>query len=271
MTLGIAWVRVVGSVRELIVASDSRLSGGQWWDANQKILLLPRSDCVLSFSGHTHDAYPLMQQAYSAIAMHEPAKNRSMDIADLKGHLIRVFNHCREFISYLPTGQTEPDVPDALFMLSGFSWKTQRFHIWKLYYDASIKKFTFRPTSPWAGQATGAYKMVAYVGDKDAVASAKHNLTDLLRQRNMLNTSSLNMEPFEVLRDIIRSGSHSSVGGPIQLCKIYEHSNVAPVGVYWPNKAAGTISLFGRPLMAYEKSPWGVIDPDDPGRANAVE
>jgi hypothetical protein len=57
MTLGLAWIRVVGSVRELIVASDSRLAGGQWWDANPKTMLLPRSDCVLSFSGHTYDAY----------------------------------------------------------------------------------------------------------------------------------------------------------------------------------------------------------------------
>ncbi len=32
MTLGIAWVRYIGSVKELIVTSDSRLSGGQFWD-----------------------------------------------------------------------------------------------------------------------------------------------------------------------------------------------------------------------------------------------
>jgi hypothetical protein len=268
MTLGLAWVRVVGSVRELIVASDSRLSGGQWWDANPKIMLLPRSDSVLSFSGSTHDAYPLMLQAYNAIMMHAPAMNRSMDLADLKGHLVRVFNHSREFISRLPAGQKEPDAPDTLFMLSGYSWKSRRFHIWKLHYDASIQRFTFRPTRFWAGQNPGAYKMVAYLGDVDAINEAKRNLAALLRQRDILTSSSFNMEPFEVLRDIIRNEGHPSVGGPIQVCKIYEHSNAVPVGIYWPTKQAGTISLFGRPLMEYEKSPWGVIDPDDPGRAH---
>jgi len=270
VTLGVAWVRAVGSVRELIVASDSRLTGGQWWDANPKIMLLPRSDCVLSFSGHTYDTYPLMLQAYNAIAMHAPATNRSMDLADLKGHLIRVFNYSRKFISHLPDRQQNPDDPDALFMLSGYSWKTKRFHIWKLHYDASIQEFTFRPTRQWAGQQPGAYKMIAYLGDAAAMSEAKWNLTSLLRQRGVLTSSSLNMEPFEVLRDIIRSGSHSSVGGPIQVCKIYEHSNVIPVGVYWPDKKTGAVSVLGRPLMEYEKFPWGVIDPDNPGRAQPI-
>lgn len=57
MTLGMAWLRTVGDVRELVIASDSRLSGGQYWDANPKIMLLPRSDAVLSFAGSTSDAY----------------------------------------------------------------------------------------------------------------------------------------------------------------------------------------------------------------------
>jgi hypothetical protein len=40
MTLGMAWLRSLGDIRELGVASDSRLSGGQFWDANPKILLM---------------------------------------------------------------------------------------------------------------------------------------------------------------------------------------------------------------------------------------
>jgi hypothetical protein len=59
MTLGMAWVRTKGTT-QLLVASDSRLSGGRYWDSNPKIILLPRSDCVMSFAGDTNDAYPLM-------------------------------------------------------------------------------------------------------------------------------------------------------------------------------------------------------------------
>jgi hypothetical protein len=72
------------------------------------------------------------------------------------------------------------------------------------------------------------------------------------------------MEPFEVLRDIIRSEKFPSVGGSPQVVKIYEHMNTVPFGVYWPDRASGQISVLGRPLMAYEKVGYSVIDPDNP-------
>lgn len=267
MTLGISWVRVAGGVRELIVASDSRLSGGQFWDANPKIMLLPRSDAVISFAGHTGDAYPLMLQAYNSILMYPPAQNRAMDLGHLKGHLNRVFDHSRKFISNLPRGQVAPDEPEAKFALSGYSWRSKKFHVWTLHFDRSIGRFTFKPASTWAAQAEDAYKLICYIGDADPVADAKERLVSLLRARGKLRSGSLDMEPFEVLRDIIREGAFGSVGGPIQLVKIYEHANAVPVGVYWPDRASGSISVLGRPLMNYETMRWGVIDPDQPDRA----
>lgn len=269
MTLGIIWARSVGGIREMIVASDSRLSGGQHWDANPKIMLLPRSDAVLSFGGDTDDAYPLMLQAWNAIEMFGPAKSRAMDLADLKGHLVRVFNHSRRFIGGLPQGQKAPSDPGAIFAISGYSWRTRRFHIWKLFYDVSIGRFTFRPAGEWRGQDADSHKLVEYLGDDDAIDEAKKRLVTLLRDRGKISSGSFDMEPFEVLRDIIRSKSFPSVGGPIQLVKIYEHANVAPIGVLWPDKA-GSVSLLGRPLMAYEIMPWGVIDPDVPDRARPL-
>lgn len=267
MTLGISWVRAVGNVRELLIASDSRLSGGQFWDGNPKIMLLPRSDAVLSFAGNTNDAYPLMLQTFNAVKMHPPAESRAMDIAELKGHLVRVLNRSREFISHLPHGVTRPDDPEASFLLSGYSWKTKQFHVWTLYFDQLIDRFTFRPTHQWSGQEPEAYKLISFVGDDEAVAEAKNRLVEMLRERGKLERNSLDMEPFEILRDIIRENRFASVGGPIQLVKIYEHANAIPIGVYWPTKHQGTVCILGRPLMDYEKTPWGVMDPDQPERA----
>lgn len=267
MTLGLAWIRRIGSVRELVIASDSRLSGGQFWDANPKIIMLPRSDAVISFAGSTRDAYPLMLQAYNAILMYQPATSRALDIEELKGHIVRVFDRSRTFISGLPFGQKEPDDPEAIFMLSGYSWKTKEFKIWTLHFDRSIHGFTFRPAKEWRGQVASARKLIAYVGDKAPVIAAKESLEKLLRDRGKISEGSLDMEPFEVLRDIIRSGDHPSVGGPIQIVKIYEHSNAVPVGVFWPSRKEGIISVLGRPLLDYEKLSWGVLDPDKPDRA----
>jgi len=83
-----------------------------------------------------------MLQAWNAIRMYAPANDRGMDIADLKGHLLRVFNHSRTFITGLPRGQTVPDDPKAIFALSGYSWRSRKFHIWKLYYDRNILGYT---------------------------------------------------------------------------------------------------------------------------------
>jgi hypothetical protein len=247
----------------LIVASDSRLSCGQFWDSNPKIVMLPRSDCVISFAGNTNDAYPLMLQAYNAILMFAEARNRRLDVTELKGHLIRVFNHSRKFISVLPHGQKSPDAPEAIFMLGGYSWRQKRFRIWKFYYDAHIEKFTFRPAGPWKGQGQEE-KIIVFVGNEDAIVEAKRRLVVRLREKNRLAQGGLNMEPFEVLRDVIRSEKFPSVGGLPQLVKVYEHMNKAPIGVYWPDRSDGTPTVLGRLLLAYEQSEWGVLDPDSP-------
>jgi hypothetical protein len=258
-----AWIRDLGDTRELVVASDSRLSGGQFWDANPKIMMLPRSDCVISFAGSTSDAYPLMLQAYNAILNFEKLRTRATDLGHLRGYLVRVFNHSREFISHFPVGQSQPDPPEAVFMLAGYSWRSKVFRIWTLHYDASIRRFTFRPAKPWQGQAGEQSKMIAFVGDDEPVQQAKSLLLERLRATGRLQQGGLNMEPFDVLRDIIRSTRFPSVGGAPQIVKIYEHMNATPLGVHWPSKASGQVSLLGRPLMRYERVSSGVLDPDD--------
>ena len=102
-------------------------------------MLLPRTDCAISFAGSTFDAYPLMLQAFNTIAMFDIAKNRAMDITQLRGHLIRIFNHSRSYISNPPVGQTEPDEPSVIFILGGYSWRKRQFEIWQLRYDKLLR------------------------------------------------------------------------------------------------------------------------------------
>lgn len=267
MTLGLAWVRTLGNTRELVVASDSRLSGGKFWDANPKIMLTPRSDCVLSFAGDTADAYPLMLQAYNAIKSHARLSSREIDITTLKGHLVRVFNRSREFMSNFPAGEGRPD-GDATFVLSGYSWRRREFCIWRLHFDRSINRYTFQPINPWPGQDGAEPRQVAFIGDVEPVKAAKEMLVERLRSSGKLRSGGLNMEPFEVLRDIVRAESFSSVGGPPQMVKIYEHMNVRVVPIFWPNRASEIATILGRPLMAYEKPSSTPLDPDEPLRTS---
>ncbi|MFI5091108.1 MAG: hypothetical protein ACHP7P_13715 [Terriglobales bacterium] len=239
------------------MASDSRLRFGCAWDCGPKVLLMPRSDVAICFAGDTFYAYPLMLQLSSAIAHYGKSRSRALDVFDLKGHTLRVFNKMRSLISDLPSGRESPDPPDTRFILGGYSWKKKKFAIWVLHFNAYSKAFVFHPVTPW--RASGR-KQVAIEGDH--VPEAKKLLIEKLRAAGKISSGGFDMEPFEVLRDMIRSGDYPSIGGPPQLVKIYEHMNVVPYGVYWPNRESGEVTMLGRPLLAYETPERRILDPD---------
>ena len=136
MTLSIAWIRNVGEIEELVLATDSRLRFGCAWDCCPKIMTLPRSDAAISFVGDTMFAYPLMLQMRVAVDMHPRSRSRALDLYDFRGRIVRVFNHMTDYIHDFPTGVSELESPDVLFLLAGYSWKRSNFVIWILHYNS---------------------------------------------------------------------------------------------------------------------------------------
>jgi len=259
MTLGMAWVRHLGRTREFVVAVDSRLSGGRAWDCSPKLLMLPRSDCMLAFAGDSLDAYPLMLQIVNSINLHPRTLDRTIDIVHLKGHMARVWRSMRDFIHSLPRGQTVPDPYDVTFMFGGYSWREKDFRFWRM--TSTGTTFTSENPKRWGPDYTTL--RIHFFGDEPAVADAKKRLAKLMLERGKLPGGDFDMEPFEVLRDIIRSGVHNSVGGPPQMAKSYEHMNTVPFAIYWPDRASGHATVLGRPLMEYELPRWPIVDPDN--------
>jgi hypothetical protein len=51
----------------LVLASDSRLTGGPIDGLAPKVFALPRSDALLAFAGDTQHAYPLVLQMVASI------------------------------------------------------------------------------------------------------------------------------------------------------------------------------------------------------------
>jgi hypothetical protein len=281
MTLAIAWIRHIGRTEELVVAADSRLRSRGHWDGCPKILMLPRSDAVMCFAGNTMHAYPLMLQLRSAIAMYPKARNRAMDLTDLWGHLVRVLNAMRQHEYFQLDGADS--IPDAAFLLGGYSWKLSRFMLWTIYYDTHARQFSARRASRW--RASGS-KYLHFVGDDtffakrdkariellrvlykrikqaghefSVIDAAKRRLIGLLREKGSLRSGGFDMEPLEILRDMLREGRHSSIGGPPQIAKVYKHMNTSPFGIRWNNR----VTVLGRTLMPYEKPFCPVLDPD---------
>lgn len=264
MTLTIAWVRRVGKVHELVVASDSRLSWGVKWDAAPKIMPLERGDSTLAFAGETMLAYPMMIQVANALRIHHKSMNRAMDLYDFKGRAISIINQMRDQMHSFMRPRVPIGEESTYLLLAGYSWKKSRFAIWTLHHNAHINRFTFRPAVPWSG--TDGRKMIAMVGGP--APTAKERLRELLRTRGKLERGGFDMEPFEVLRDIVREKVDPDTGGPLQVAKIYRHLNVKPFPVFWPNKQAGTIAFLGRPLESWEDPGVPAIDPDKPSFAD---
>ena len=247
MTIGLAWVGQFRDGREhLYIAADSRLTGGQRLDVCPKILTLPRSDCALCFAGDTAAAYPLMIQLANAVEAHEPARDRSLDLARLKEHLLRVFTDMigRIADAALPFSKT-----DAQFLFAGYSWRKKAFRIWTIHYAEAERAFAAREAQGFHARLPQA----AFIGDwSKRVRTAVHRA---LRE----GEGPVYLEPLRVLADQLRRARPAdSIGGPPQVVRLTEHMNTRALCVRWN----GEDTLFGRVLFDYENVDYWTVDPD---------
>lgn len=259
MTLCISWVRKLKKHEELVIATDSRLRSFGSWNCGPKILTFPRTDCAICFEGDTSFAYPMMLQLQMAVANYPKAVNRSQDLYNFKGHILRILNDMLQY-------KSDYEVPETSFLFGGYSWEKERFALWNLHYKKSEGIFTHRPISFWKG-VTGDIK-VSFTGDY--IEDAKERLIKILKDRKKLQSGSLDMEPFEVLRDMLREdhgkpeaqAKYPLIGGSPQMIKIYKHMNRTPIAVKWNLEEKEVLTLFGRPLLSYERTSFPVLDPD---------
>ena len=259
MTLVAAWLRRHQGLDELVLASDSRLRFGCAWDYCPKIFPLPRGDAVLCFAGDTFYAYPMLMQLRSAISMNYKLSTRAVDITDLRSYIIDVIDELRKTVyDYHPLA-TQEDKTDYKFIFAGYSWKLQKFRIWTIQYQKSIKKFSFRSVGVHPTESSNG-RVFAFIGDE--TQKARERLNRLLKAKPELAAGELNMEPLEILIGMIRDKSSEAIGGPPQVVKAYRHMNTMPYNVYWPSRDSGKLTIFGRPLLSYEKNIHFALDPD---------
>jgi hypothetical protein len=246
MTVALAWIGRRADGREhLYIASDSRVSGGQRLDACPKILTLPRSDCALCFAGDTAATYPLMIQVAYAIAAHEPARERSLDITRVKAHLLQVFTDLvgRVKDAVLPFSST-----DAQFLFAGYSWLSKDFRIWTIQYLEKEKRFAVREALSFHPRL----RKAAFIGDW--ARRMRAGLTQELAGKG----GAVYLEPLKVLAGLLRkAGPSDTIGGPPQLVRIAQHMNTRPLCVKWNNQD----TLFGRPLFDYENTDYWIVEP----------
>lgn len=281
MTIAIAWVRKLRDCEELVFVSDSRLSGDtRNFDAGPKILTFSRTDCAIAFAGYTGHAFPMMLQIQRAIDSHAPARRRSMDLYTLRKHILQIANSMKDEIRHSPgLSKLEKLIPEACFLFGGYSWIRKQFALWRISYSEVRNRFEAQQPD-WIGYSEEAKKYlfsttwsqesqlaenrkIALIGDQ--AHSARERLVAILNEKTEhgLSPKPMDMEPFEVVRDMLRDEHHSeTVGGAPQVVKVYQYMRTASLGVFWPNKKAGKVYLQGRRCLDYERIDNWLLDPD---------
>ena len=262
MTLCIAWIRQNGDEKELVMATDSRLTGGESWDSGVKLFELPRQDCLLCFAGGTARAYPLILNTISAIKFDHQLTNQHTDIHDVLEYLVELFTRLVGEIQDV-AGELDDVRAEAEFLFGGWSWKAQEFGIWRLYYNRELEAFTHESINQDDARV---FTFLGNDGDSEEtqrlVDTAQQLLEERLRDADKLLAGLLDMEPLQVLTEIARDPNNfRSVGGAIQLAKVYQSGASEFFGVMWP-ASSGQPTFLGRELSPHDMPPVRIFDPD---------
>ncbi|MCZ4587720.1 hypothetical protein O4328_29200 [Rhodococcus opacus] len=258
MTLLTAFIRSNNLMQELVIASDSRLSGnGQRMDHVQKVFTLPRSDCLLAYAGDTQYAYPLLTQLLLSIDSFPQSRERRLPLGHMQAHILRVFQQSFDAIHGLPVGQTKPEAPDNYFLFGGYDWETNSFRVWKTEFNESAGRFVY------SRSVTTGRRQYVFVGDdRAAIKEAYRQMVEMVRPKK-ISTATLDMEPFEVLSRICADTTYDTIGGIPQFGKVYRHLNSQLFMVQEQYQDYGRIAhIAGRPLINGERNDYPTYTPE---------
>lgn len=257
MTLAVAFIRTLPDRQrrrqELVFASDSRLTWGQRLDDGQKIFGLARTDALLAFAGDTKYAYPLAHHLVASVQMYPRSIDRRYPLHAVKGQLLRIYNQIYRGIYGMPVGRETPidDEPRVQFLFGGYVWHDDQFRIWRIVLDRRRQEFVFERCRGFA-----------FIGNDDAARDAARQTALLLWGRDKTRRN-IDLEPLEVLMDVVATDRHPYVGGAPQIAKVYRHMNTQFFATVWPRSGGSeppARHVFGRALAPNEVCSWPIFD-----------
>jgi hypothetical protein len=257
MTLCAAWIRhgQGDPNEELVFATDSRLRGGEAWDSGVKLFDLGREDCLLCFAGDTRRAYPLILHGLNSARFNVDWRNPRLDINDVLHLLCRTFTDlCTTIDELLPGESIHTVSAEAEFLFAGWSWRDRAFGVWRIYYSQDLSSFT---AEGW--HIDNPARVIIFLGDE--VERPEDLLTEQLVATRKHLRGTLDMEPLQVLANMSIDRSFSSIGGALQVAKVYCSGHNEFFGIKWPS-ANGDLYFMGHKLNAYDAPPMRVIDPE---------
>lgn len=256
MTLCIGWIRQAKDNQELVIATDSCLTGGgEVWKHGIKLFELPRKDCLLCFAGDTDKAYPLIINLVSNIQFDTKIMNHHADLRQVLDYIIEMFTELMNNLDY-QLGDIKEDYNPftrARFIFGGWNWKLKLLEFWEIYYSMEERRFLYR------GYDSNQPRSFLMIGDH--LEEAEALLMDELTRSQKRITGAFDMEPFMVLSRMARDNQYRPIDGALQVAKVYQSGSTEFFGVMWQS-LNGRHTFLGRELNPYIKPQIRFIDPD---------
>jgi len=254
MTLCVGWIRKFSETEEICLAADSMFAGGgSRLPIAPKLFPISRGDCAIACAGNTGYTMPLVEHINHAVEINQPIKDRAYDIYHFV-HLVEdVVNSClgRE----KEEQENEREGPDFSMILAGYSWVKKKPLLFTITYDNTIRKMRACPAKTIMGTP------VAVISDYELIPSARRKIYLALEKANINKGDPIGYEPLEVISDFINDSTIDSIGGHLQMLKVYPFMKVLPVGFFYPETKR--IYYYGRPLLKYETFPYPIYDMGD--------
>ncbi len=150
MTVTIAWVRKSDRADQLLMVSDSRISGGELFYAWPKIVCL-NGKFAIAFADDSQHAFPMMQQLALAMESHRPSQLGFLTISEIRTHALKIFAEMAKLMPPSPyMHPPQETIPKASFIIGGYDWSKKKYEIWSINYRKKIATFVASPAS-WLG------------------------------------------------------------------------------------------------------------------------
>jgi hypothetical protein len=138
------------------------------------------------------------------------------------------------------------------FLFGGWSWKENKFKLWKIEYSFEVHGFI-----PKTDYSNLVFTMIG-----DELEEARKRLEDEIKSSGRILQGSLDMEPLKVLVQIVRDTKYDSISGALQIAKIYPPGQTEFFGVYHPSAMNGKRTFLGRDVSQTNNPSVRFIDPD---------
>jgi len=139
---------------------------------------------------------------------------------------------------------------EVSFLFGGWSWRKKQFGFWGVAYNPSVKAFTATALHEREDQMP-----FTFIGDE--VEKAEELMKEIRIAENRVFSPTLDMEPLRVLARMIGDKGYPSIGGSMQIAKVYQSGLHEFFGVRMPS---GNMTILGRDVNPYDAPPLRFID-----------